>query len=120
MNCIQQQFFLTWCNTSPKEIAISKHLCLSGSILLVLNPFLKVSAILAFFKVIHAPKTPERGVNPVPLKWTSYIAIFISSQLGLPMDQGRSILSIFIQNVNLPYKKWLAWFLGFSTFRHFK
>ena len=32
------------------------------------------------------PKPPKEGVNQVPLKWTSYIAIFISLQSGLPMD----------------------------------
>ena len=37
-------------------------------------------------KVIHAPKTPKRGVNQVPKKLTSSIAFFKSLQLGLPMN----------------------------------
>ena len=36
--------------------------------------------------VIHAPKTPKRGVNQVPQKLTSPIAFFESLQSGLPMS----------------------------------
>ena len=32
-----------------------------GFISIILNPFLRVFAISAFLKVIHAPKTPKRG-----------------------------------------------------------
>jgi hypothetical protein len=34
---------------------------LRGFISIILNPFLRVFAISAFLKVIHAPKTPKRG-----------------------------------------------------------
>jgi hypothetical protein len=34
---------------------------LRGSVSLIINPFLRVFAISAFLKVIHAPKTPKRG-----------------------------------------------------------
>ena len=41
----------------------------------------------AFLKIVLAPKnTQKEGMNQVLQKWTSSIAIFISSQSGLPMD----------------------------------
>ena len=59
---------------------------LRGSISLILNPFLRVLSISGFLKVIHAPKTPKRGVNQVPQKLTSSIAFYKSLQSGLAMD----------------------------------
>ena len=59
---------------------------LRGSISVILNPFLRVLSISGFLKVMHAPKTPKRGVNQVPEKLTSSIAFFKSLQLGLPMN----------------------------------
>ena len=64
----------------------SDHLCLRGSVSLLLNPFLRVLSISGFLKVMHAPKTPKRGVNQVPEKLTSSIAFFKSLQSGLPIN----------------------------------
>ena len=58
-----------------------------GSVSLILKPSLRVFAISSFLKVVHTPQNPQKeGVNQVPRKWTSPIAIFISLQSGLPMD----------------------------------
>ena len=45
---------------NPKlRIAKSDQLWLRGFVSIILNPFLRVFAISAFLKVIHAPKTPN-------------------------------------------------------------
>ena len=43
----------------PRQIAKSDQLWLRGFVSIILNPFLRVFAISAFLKVIHAPKTPN-------------------------------------------------------------
>ena len=64
----------------------SGQLWLRGFISIILNALLRVFAISAFLKVIHAPKTPKRGFFQVPRKLTSSIAFFKSLQSGLPMN----------------------------------
>jgi hypothetical protein len=43
-------------------------------------------SISGFLKVIHTPKTPQRGFFQVLQKLISSIAFFKSSQLGLPIN----------------------------------
>ena len=80
---LNSSFFWNWCNVNPKKIAKSDQLWLRGFVSIILNPFLRVFAISAFLKVIHAPKTPKRGYpeNNLP----TYI-FFISLQSEFPMD----------------------------------
>ena len=123
MGYFNSSFLWNWCKVNPDKIAKSNQLWLRGFISIILNPFLRVFAISAFLKVIHAPKTPihkRAGVNQVPLKLTSHIAILISLQSGLLMnlktpicikeefakcwkswEPGRSIFGTFNQNANL-------------------
>ena len=56
---LNSSFFLNWCNAIPDKIAKSYQLWLRGFVSIILNPFLRVFAISAFLKVIHAPKNPN-------------------------------------------------------------
>ena len=55
---LNSSFFLNWCNVNPVKIKKSNQLWLRGFVSIILNPFLRVFAISASLKVIHAPKTP--------------------------------------------------------------
>ena len=46
-----------WCNVNPDKITKWDQLWFKGLVSIILNPFLRVFAISAFLKVIHAPKT---------------------------------------------------------------
>ena len=56
---LNSSFFLNWCNVNPAKIMKSNQLWLRGFVSIILNPFLRVFAISAFLKVIHATKTPN-------------------------------------------------------------
>ena len=54
---LNSNFFWNWCNVNPNKIAKCDQLWFKGFVSIILNPFLRVFAISAFLKVIHAPKT---------------------------------------------------------------
>ena len=54
---INSSFFWNWCNVNPNKITKWDQLWFRGFVSIILNPFLRVFAISAFLKVIHAPKT---------------------------------------------------------------
>ena len=70
INLLNSQFVWNWCNANPVKITKSNHLWLRGFVSIMLNLILRVFAISAFLKVIHAPKTlkkpQERGYFRYP------------------------------------------------------
>ena len=67
---LNSHFVWNWCNTNPVKITKSNHLWLRGFVSIILNLVLRVFAISAFLKVIHAHKTlkkpQERGYFRYP------------------------------------------------------
>ena len=58
---LNSSFFWNRFNDNPNKITKSDQMWFRGFVSIILNPFLRVFAISAFLKVIHAPKTPKRG-----------------------------------------------------------
>ena len=54
---LNSSFFWNWCNVNPDKITKCDQLWFRGFVSIIINPFLRVFAISAFLKVIHAPKT---------------------------------------------------------------
>ena len=64
---LNSSFFWNWCNVNPDKITKCDQLWFRGFVSIIINPFLRVFAISAFLKVIHAPKTPKRrGISGTP------------------------------------------------------
>ena len=59
ISLLNSTFFWNWCNVNPDKITKSNQLWLKEIVSIIHNPFLRVFAIPAFLKVIHAPKTPN-------------------------------------------------------------
>ena len=60
MTSLNSHFVWNWCNANPVKITKSNHLWLRGFVSIILNLILRVFAISAFLKVIHAPKPLEK------------------------------------------------------------
>ena len=87
MDCKLTAVFLKLVQCQPQLDCKIQPFVVEGPISLILKPFLRVFFSFQHFKRSSIiPKPPKEGLNQVPLKWTSTIAIFKSLQSGIPMD----------------------------------